>query len=121
VIVADAHALYGRYLHGFLEDVLGLEVVADVQTGEATLHAVAALQPHALLIDVTSPRLGGIPLVRRLVERHPEVRVIALGLYGERQLTRAALEAGAAAFVERQDAVDHLPDVLGELSGARPS
>ena len=112
VVLVDGHETYRRYLHDFLEKRLQLHVVGEADDGEAALRIVEELVPDAVLVDVATPRVGGLMLTRRIAAEHPDVKVIALSLYGDREFERAVFEAGASGFLTKDEAVDRLPRAL---------
>jgi CheY-like chemotaxis protein len=70
----------------------GYEVVAVTTSDAALLMVEEGLRPDVLVSDVVMPRIGGLELAERLVQLHPELRVILSSGYTEHGL----LDAGAS-------------------------
>jgi DNA-binding NarL/FixJ family response regulator len=79
----------------------GFEVVGEAPDAEQALELVTALAPHLVLMDIKLPGIGGLEATRRIVQGHPDVRVLVLSTYEEYE--ERALEAGAVAFVAKAD------------------
>ena len=67
--------------------------------------AVAALRPDVVVLDLSMPRLAGLPALQTLVEQQPAVRVLVLTMHEEPETARRVLEAGGRGFVVKR-AVD---------------
>ena len=52
-------------------------------------------------MDLRMPRMDGIEATRRLRERHPDVRVIALTTYADDESVLGALRAGARGYLTK--------------------
>ena len=85
--------------------------------------AAARLRPDVAVVDLSLAQESGLGWLRRLRQRCPGLQVIVLSVHDEPSVRRAALEAGADAFVLKRaivtdllPAVDRLRDAIG--SGA---
>ena len=79
-----------------------IEVVADVEGGEAALAAVARLRPQMLLLDLQRPRLDALAALPRIRLQSPRTRVILLT--SRRTPTALILEGlrrGARGYLDR--------------------
>ena len=56
---------------------------------------------HLAIIDVNMPDMDGIEATRRIKADWPQVRVIALSMVDDDQVSRTMREAGAEAFVSK--------------------
>ncbi|MGH3345488.1 MAG: response regulator transcription factor [Nocardioides sp.] len=77
----------------------GLEVVGEAADGEAAVALVDRLVPDVVLMDIRMPVLDGIEATRRIVARHPEVRVGVLTTFDLDEYVLEAVRAGASGFL----------------------
>jgi DNA-binding NarL/FixJ family response regulator len=76
------------------------------------LDGAGRLQPDVAIVDLSLGRERGLDWLRALRAQCPDLKVIALSVHDEPNVRRAALEAGANAFVlKRALATDLLPAV----------
>lgn len=119
ILLVDDAAQVRTALRSLLESVEGVEIVGEAANGrEAALMAVR-LQPSAVLLDLKMPVLEGLwtlPLLRAAV---PSARIVILSSYVSPSARRQALEAGAAAVLEKGVDPEVLLDTL--LGEDRPS
>jgi DNA-binding NarL/FixJ family response regulator len=101
VVLADDQRLVRESLGTLLGLLDGIELVASASDGEEALALCDEHQPEVVLMDLRMPRLDGIEATRRLRERHPEVRVIALTTYADDESVLGALRAGARGYLTK--------------------
>ncbi len=87
----------------------GYEVAGEAVTGEESLDLVDQLEPDLVLMDINLPGIDGIEATRRIMARHPGVRVLVLSTYEAAEYEPRALAAGAVAFIGKADLG---PDIL---------
>lgn len=76
-------------------------IVGEAGDGEAAVRQAAALQPDVVLLDLNLPILGGLTACRLI--RAALVPVVVLSLEDDELMREHCLDAGAAAFVSKQD------------------
>ena len=72
-----------------------LTVVGQASNGSHALDVVATTSPDVVLMDVRMPVLDGVEATRRLLARHPSVRVIVLTTFDLDDHAYAALKDAA--------------------------
>lgn len=99
VVVVDDHGLVRAGLEELLAAAEDIEVVATAADGREAVATVERELPHVVLMDLSMPRLDGVEATRLVVEAHPEVRVVALTSFSERERVLRALDAGAVGYL----------------------
>jgi DNA-binding NarL/FixJ family response regulator len=101
VLLADDQRLVRESLGTLLGLLGGIELVGTASDGEEALVLCAEHQPQIVLMDLRMPRMDGIEATRRLRERHPDVRVIALTTFADDESVLGALRAGARGYLTK--------------------
>lgn len=99
VVVADDHDLLREGVSGCLAASEGITVVAEASNGEGAIALVGQHRPDVAIIDVVMPGMGGIEATRRIKAEYPDVGVLALTSFSDRQRIQEALEAGADGYL----------------------
>jgi hypothetical protein len=94
ILLADSQPLFNEALFSrdVLHEVVGLAIVA-----EEALATVHRFRPELVLVDATIDLDGSPPVVARILEAHPDAKVIVLGEDRDVDLLLAAIRAGEGA------------------------
>ena len=112
VLVADDQRVVREGLVVLLELLAGIEVVGAASDGEQAVALATELRPQAVLMDLRMPRMDGVAATRRLRERDPEIRVIALTTYDDEQSVVQALRAGARGYLTKDAGAEEIRQAL---------
>jgi DNA-binding NarL/FixJ family response regulator len=112
VLLADDHAIVRDGLRAVLASVKDFEVVAQESDGDAALKAILRLKPDVAVLDIQMPILSGLEVARRLFAEQASTRVVLLSMHKEEAFVRAAVDAGVAGYVVKEDAARELTDAI---------
>jgi two-component system secretion response regulator SsrB len=116
VLLADRHHGLTEGVRGLLETAFGTVVM--VADEKSLLEGAARLHPDVAVVDLSLARDQSLDWLRALRERSPGLKVVVLSVHDEPSIRRAAMQAGADAFVlKRAIATDLLPAVESVRSG----
>jgi two-component system secretion response regulator SsrB len=106
VLLADRHHGLAEGVRGLLETAFGTVVM--VADKASLLEAAARLRPEVAVIDLSLARDSGLGWLSTIRQRCPGLKVIVLSVHDEQIVRRAAMEAGADAFVLKREIVTEL-------------
>jgi DNA-binding NarL/FixJ family response regulator len=99
VLIADDHAVVRAGLSQLLATFPEVELVAVAADGEEAVALAAEHRPDVVLMDLEMPVLDGIEATRRIRAAQPEVAVVVLTSFSDRDRILRALDAGAAGYL----------------------
>jgi two-component system response regulator DevR len=99
VVLVDDHHIVRQGLRSILDPDPRFEVVGEAANGAEALSLVAEQQPDIVLLDLHLPSMGGIELCQRIVQANPEVAVLILTAFMDRNLVNVGLQAGARGYL----------------------
>ncbi len=108
VLLADDHKLVRAGIRSLLEQLPGVDVVAEASDGKEALLLVKEHQPQVVLMDISMPGLNGLEATRHLTATCPEVRIIILSIYSDEEHVYQSLRAGAAGYLMKDAATEEL-------------
>lgn len=102
ILLVDDHGIVRQGLQAMLEKHNDIEVVGQAEDGQKALSLVQKLKPDIVIMDVTMPVLNGSEATRQIVERFPDVKVIALSIHSEQRFVANMLKAGASGYIVKE-------------------
>ena len=81
ILIADDHPLVRSGLRALLAATEDVEVVGEAATGEEAVMLAASVQPEVIVMDLRMPGINGIEATRRIVQAHPQIRVLVVTLF----------------------------------------
>jgi two-component system, NarL family, response regulator LiaR len=110
VVIADDHSLVRQGLRRYLEMAGDIEVLGEASNGAEVLRMIenGTGEPDIVLLDIRMPEMDGLEAARRIRVRHPDVGVIILTAYDDRQFVVEAVRAGARGYVLKARDAEHL-------------
>src|ERR1700726_5290959 len=92
-------------------EMFGGEVAGEAGDGCTAITEYARTKPDIVLMDITMPQMEGIEAVERIVQEHPDARIVMVSSVGYQDNILAALQKGARHFVQKPVK----PEVLYEV------
>ena len=101
VLVVDDHDLVRLGIIRLLNDVPGICVVAEADSGETSLEKVRQYHPDIVFMDIRMPGIGGLEATRRILAAHPEIKVIVVSAFSDEVYPSRLLNAGASGYITK--------------------
>ncbi len=114
VYIVEDHNTLRRMIVGFISRLFGLVVIGQAASGPEALEDPIHKSADIIITDLSMPGITGIELSRRLCAENPDYLIIVLTAHDERFLISKAFDAGASAFVLKDDPFV-LEDVIKRL------
>ena len=117
VAIADDHSLVRQGLRRYLDMADGIEVVGEAADGKELLDQIGTETPDIALIDIRMPEMDGLEAAREIRDRWPDVGVIMLTAYDDRQFVVEAVRSGARGYVLKARDAEHLIQTVRLVAG----
>lgn len=105
ILIGDDHRIVREGLKLVLADAPEIEVVAEAETGPQVLLQVASLGGHAgldaVLLDIALPGRDGMDVLQALKKSWPQLPVLMLSTYPEKQYAVRCIKLGAAGYLNK--------------------
>lgn len=99
VVIADDHDLLREGVSACLSATEEITVVGEAANGEAAIVLADEHDPDVVVIDMVMPGIGGLGAIRAIRAAHPDMGILALTSFSERDRIQDALEAGANGYL----------------------
>jgi two-component system, NarL family, response regulator LiaR len=121
VLIVDDHAMVRKGLITFLKNQPELDLVGEACDGQEAIDACEQNHPDVILMDLVMPELGGVAATRTIHQRWPNVQVIALTSFQEKELVQDALQAGAIGYLLKNISGEELAEAIRQAHSGRPT
>ena len=119
VVLVDDHALFRAGVRAELErggpGGPWATVVGEAGDVDVAVRLVLELEPDVVLLDVHMPGGGGVEVLRRVHERRPAQRALALSVSDEPQDVIALIRAGARGYVTKTISGEELAAAIAQV------
>jgi NarL family two-component system response regulator LiaR len=112
VMLVDDHAVVRSGLGAFLLVYDDLDLVSEAGSGEEAIRQCEKIQPDVVLMDLVMPGMDGAAATRVIRERWPDIQILALTSFKEKELVEGALRAGAIGYLLKNVSADDLADAI---------
>jgi DNA-binding NarL/FixJ family response regulator len=99
LVIVDDHPVVRDGLRGMLGTQPDFEVAGEAAGGAEALTVVEAIRPDVVLTDLRMPEPSGGTLIRLLLERVPQTRILVLTTHDTDSDVLPAVEAGAIGYL----------------------
>lgn len=106
--IADDHAVVRTGLAQLVSALDEVELVGIAENGQEAILLCGAAAPDVLLMDLEMPVIDGIEATRQIKAAHPEIAVVVLTSFSDRDRILRALDAGAAGYLLKDVEPDEL-------------
>jgi NarL family two-component system response regulator LiaR len=111
VLLVEDHPIFREGLQRLLSAQPELEVVGETDTVSGAVEHALTLRPAVVLLDLGLKDGSGLDALPRILEEHPQTRVVVLTGY-EQDKVLPALRLGARGFVSKEKASTHILEAI---------
>lgn len=116
VFLAEDHEMVAAGLKAVLAQQADIRVLGHVGDGLQVLDRVMDLDPDVVILDVCLPGLNGLDACRELHRKSPRLPILILSGHGSQQLMVRAIGYGAAGYLRKEMAGEHLTNAVRALA-----
>ncbi len=99
ILIADDHALVREGIIAMLKLYDDVEVVGEAADGKEAIDKAEKLRPDLVLMDIAMPGLGGLEATIELKKSQPEIKILVLSQYDDREYVSRFLKAGVSGYI----------------------
>jgi len=108
VLLVDDHELVRTGIESILSKSTAIHVMAVANSGEEALELVLKQKPDVVLMDVNMPGIGGIEATKRLYQKYPSIKVIALSVHEDGPIPNQFMRLGAHGYLCKNSSAEEM-------------
>lgn len=112
IALVDDHTLFRNGLASLLKRHENYQVVGEFADGSEFIAALHSLDVDVVFMDISMPNMDGTKATQLALQQRPDIKIIALTMFGEEQYCRQMSDAGAVALVKKDSDIQTLIDAI---------
>ena len=101
IAIVDDHTLFRNGLKGLLSAMSDYQIVGDYSDGSEFIAALPWLDVDVVLMDISMPNMDGKTATVLALQQRPELKVVALTMFGEQKYIQQMVSAGGKGFINK--------------------
>ncbi len=112
VFLVDDHELVRTGIRRILDDIRGIKVVGEAESGESAVQWCRDNDPDVILMDMNMPGIGGLEATRKILRYSPEIKIIVLTIHTENPFPTKVMQAGASGYLTKGAAPEEVLNAI---------
>ena len=108
VLLVDDHAVVRSGLGAVLLSYDDMSLVGEAGNGQEAVQLCEKLQPDVVLMDLMMPVMDGVAATDAIRKKWPQINIIALTSFKEKEMVEGALKAGAMSYLLKNVSANEL-------------
>lgn len=115
MFLVDDHELVRTGIKRILEEVRGIKVVGEAESGEAAVKWCREQEPDVVLMDMDMPGIGGIEATKKILRFNPDIKIMVLTIHTEDPLPSKVMQAGAFGYLSKNACPDEVVTAIRQV------
>ena len=115
VLIVDDHSGVRMGIKNLLNTAKDMVVVGEGGNGAEAIELATTRNPDILLLDIELPDQRGDIVMRHIHETQPDMKVLAVSSYSDRDYILGMLENGASGYITKDEAPMMLLDAIRSI------
>ncbi len=116
IMIVDDHNLVRHGLKQSLNQVDGIQVVAEAKNGRDAVIFAKRYNPDIVIMDISMPELNGVEATRQIIKNYKDTKIIALSVHSEQQYVLSMLKAGAKGYLLKTNIFEQLLNAVERVA-----
>lgn len=116
IFLVDDHDMFRDGVKLLLSSDNLAEVVAEARNGKEFLEKIEQVNPDVVLMDISMPEMDGIEASKLAHEKYPQLKILALTMFGDEKYYYQMIQTGIKGFVLKSAGISELIKAISEVS-----
>ncbi|HWK05617.1 MAG TPA: response regulator transcription factor [Puia sp.] len=117
LLIADDHKVVLDGLVALLQAEDSFVISATAYNGKQALELIRSQEYDVCILDINMPELDGIETARLIKEEKPELKIIILTTYREKEIIARLLQIGVAGYLLKNSTLQELVSAIKKVAG----
>ncbi len=119
ILLVDDHELVRTGISRIIDDVRGMKVIGEAESGEEAVKWCRSNDPDVVLMDINMPGIGGLDAMHRILRINEDIKIIMLTMHTENPFPSKVMQAGAAGYLSKSAAPDEVLNAIRAVNSGQ--
>lgn len=119
LLIADDHRILLDGIVGLLQSVDSFVVAGTAGNGYEVLELTDKNEYDICLLDINMPKLDGLETARLLKQKHPEIKIIMLTTYNDKEIISELVHIGVSGYLLKNSGQQELIEAVKKVWAGR--
>lgn len=116
IVIVDDHKMFRNGIKLLIEVENIGNIVAEAENGQEFLDILETQKPDLVLMDIDMPIMNGIEATQKAIEKYPDLKILALSMFGDEKYYTQMIQAGAKGFILKKSGKYELEKSIWEIA-----
>ncbi|MGD0709597.1 MAG: response regulator transcription factor [Bacteroidales bacterium] len=99
IFIVDDHEIFRKGFSMVISTFENIELCGEASNGKEFIDVIDKIDADLVFMDIKMPVMNGIDATKAALEIKPDLRIVALSMFGEEKYLQSMIEAGVAGFL----------------------
>ena len=119
IVIVDDHDVLRDGLKFTLTQIEFADIIGEARNGKEFLELMETCVPDVILMDIAMPEMDGIEATKEILKTQPNLKIIALSMFGDEEYYFKMIHAGALGFVLKKSGINELEEAITEVANGK--
>jgi DNA-binding NarL/FixJ family response regulator len=112
ILIAEDHVIMREGLSALINEQVDMKITGEADNGKAAIELAKELKPDVIIMDVAMPGMSGIEATRQIKAEMPDLKIVALSAYDNREYVMGMVKAGVSGYLLKDCAFEELVNAI---------
>jgi len=115
IIIVDDHLIFRQGLKSIITIENIATVIAEASNGIEFIKLLSDHKPDLVLMDIDMPQMNGIIATQKALELMPDLKIIALTMFGDEEYYYKMIDLGVKGFILKSSGINELEKAIHDV------
>ena len=115
IIIVDDHLIFRQGLKAMIKGENIANISGEASNGMEFLKLLSVSKPDLVLMDIDMPQMNGMEATQKAIEMVPDLKIIALTMFGDEEYYYRMIELGVKGFILKSAGIAELERAINDV------
>jgi len=115
LIIVDDHLIFRQGLKAMINGEGIATVIGEASNGNEFIELLSYNKPDLVLMDIDMPQMNGIEATQKAIELMPDIKIIALTMFGDEDYYYKMIDLGVKGFILKSTGISEIEKAIQDV------